>query len=149
MLTPEKIKKATEALEICHDLITFDPATGEDIDPMFLNEDNRDLYYGIETILQYIQQLERDVSFYKNIAALNDKTIDEQNFLIEEIKAERDAAVKDMYEAQSIVCLICKNHYQPDPAVKKYGCKAFGEYYPEDGAIVCGKFEWRGVQKEE
>ena len=68
---------------------------------------------------------------------------------IEQLIAERDAAVKDMYEAQSIVCLICKNHYQPDPAVKKYGCKEFGEFYPEEGAIVCGKFEWRGVQKED
>lgn len=69
--------------------------------------------------------------------------------LIRQLEAERDAAIHDMHEAQSIVCLICKNHYQPDPAVKKYGCKEFGEFYPEDGAIVCGKFEWRGVQKEE
>lgn len=67
---------------------------------------------------------------------------------IRQLEAERAAAIHDMHEAQSIVCLICKNHYQPDPAVKKYGCKEFGEYYPEDGAIVCGKFEWRGVQKE-
>ena len=129
MLTPEKIKKATEALEICRDLITFNPATGEDIDPMFLNEDNRDLYYGIETILQYIQQLERDVSFYKNVALLNDKTIDEQNFLIEEIKAKRDAAVEDINTARP--CRICKN-LDNDPVCAQ--CSVAGR-----------NFKWRGV----
>ena len=66
---------------------------------------------------------------------------------IQQLEAERDAAIHDMNEAQSIVCLICKNYYQPDPAVKKYGCKVLGEHFGE-GSIFCGMFEWRGVQKE-
>lgn len=63
------------------------------------------------------------------------------------LQAERDAAVKDMHEAQSIVCLICKNYYQPDPAAEGCGCKVLGERFGE-GSILCGMFEWRGVPKE-
>ena len=66
---------------------------------------------------------------------------------IQQLERERDAAVRDMYEAQGLLCLICKNHF-PDPKLKKYACKEFGEHYPEDGIIMCGKFEWRGVKEE-
>lgn len=64
MKQPDEIKKSIEALKICHDLITFNPATGEDIDPIFLNKENRELYDGIDVVLQYIQQLkaERDAA---------------------------------------------------------------------------------------
>lgn len=48
----------------------------------------------------------------------------------------------------SCLCLICKNH-KPDPDKKKYICKAFGDYPFEDGPLICGQFEWRGVQKED
>lgn len=81
-----------------------------------------------------VRQLETDNSQLRNYIRL--------------LQTERDAAIHDMNEAQSIVCLICKNYYQPDPAVKKYGCKVLGEHFGE-GSIFCGMFEWRGVQKEE
>lgn len=80
-----------------------------------------------------VRQLETDNSQLRNYIRL--------------LQTERDAAIHDMNEAQSIVCLICKNYYQPDPAVKKYGCKVLGEHFGE-GSIFCGMFEWRGVQKE-
>ena len=107
--------------------------------------------------LALIQQLESDkqqlegmlahMNQLRDAAAGRALKMDER---VHQLEAERDAAIHDMHEAQSIVCLICKNYYQPDPAVKKYGCKEFGEHWLEDGgAIVCGKFEWRGVQKEE
>lgn len=67
--------------------------------------------------------------------------------LIEQMDAERDAAVRDMYEAQGLLCLICKN-FCPDPEVKKYRCKVFGERFPADGIIICGKFEWRGAKMD-
>ena len=67
---------------------------------------------------------------------------------IRQLERERDAAVRDMYEAQGLLCLICKNH-SPDPELKKYVCKEFGERYPEDGIIICGKFEWRGVKEDD
>ena len=67
---------------------------------------------------------------------------------IQQLERERDAAVRDMYEAQGLLCLICKNHF-PDPELKKYVCKEFGERYPEDGIIICDKFEWRGVKEDD
>ena len=94
--------------------------------------------------LALIQQLEKDKNDLLEERELNDFLRDK----VKQLEAERDAAINDMYEAQSIVCLICKNYYQPDPAVKKYGCKVFGEHFGE-GSILCGMFEWRGVQKEE
>jgi len=67
---------------------------------------------------------------------------------IQRLEAERDAAVKDMHEAQACLCLICKN-YKRDQDGNEIGCKVFGDFPFEDSPIICGQFEWRGVQKEE
>lgn len=108
MLTCDKINKAIDALKMCHTLIVFNPMTGEDIDPLCLNEDNRDLYYGIETILQYIKQLE----------------------------AERDAAVDDLEELRLCNrCNSCKHNEDghfvwPD----EWGCSEYICKYEKRGA---------------
>lgn len=90
-------------------------------------------------ILEYLLKLSVDAF------VLSDK---DARAYIQQLERERDAAVRDMYEAQGLLCLICKNHF-PDPELKKYVCKEFGERYPEDGIIICGKFEWRGVKEED
>lgn len=82
--------------------------------------------------LEYIQQLEQE---------------------LKAVKQERDAAVSDMKRAQGCICNICKNHYRPDPAVRRYECKILGKFseiFDDDdgGALFCGKFEWRGVCPE-
>lgn len=72
---------------------------------------------------------------------------------------ERDAAVTDIRNAKWMLCHVCKNYYRPDPAIRHYACKAFGEFskflnpsdFSEDGydfPSLCGKFKWRGVCAE-
>lgn len=90
-------------------------------------------------ILEYLLKLSVDAF------VLSDK---DARAYIQQLERERDAAVRDMYEAQGLLCLICKNHF-PDPELKKYVCKEFGARYPEDGIIICGKFEWRGVKEDD
>jgi hypothetical protein len=82
--------------------------------------------------LTYIQQLEQELAA---------------------VKRERDAAVDDMKQAQGCICNICKSHYRPDPAVRRYECKILGKFSEifdndDGGALFCGKFEWRGVCPE-
>lgn len=60
MTTPDEIKRAMDKLGICRDLLTFDPATGETFDEMFLNQENRDLYDAIGLVIDYVRQLERE-----------------------------------------------------------------------------------------
>lgn len=72
---------------------------------------------------------------------------------LEASKRERDAAISDMKRAQGCICNICKSHYRPDPAVRRYECKILGKFSEifdndDDGALLCGKFEWRGVHPE-
>lgn len=96
--------------------------------------------------LALIQQLENDVSFYNNIVALNNKTIDEQTVYIDQLinrvhqlEAERDAAVETIYEmAKCItedVCEWCDG----------VECERLCMMH----TIVRPGFKWRGVQKEE
>lgn len=72
---------------------------------------------------------------------------------------ERDAAVADIRNAKWMLCHVCKNYYRPDPAIRHYACKEFGEFskflnssdFSEDGydfPSLCGKFGWRGVCAE-
>lgn len=121
--TPDETKKGVDALKMCHDLIVFNPMTGENIDPLFLNEDNRDLYYGIETVLQYIKQLEAQN------AELSGK--------IGQLQAERDAAVGELVGT----CQVCRW----EETEKCASC-----HFCEDAWNVHeSNWEWRGVQKEE
>lgn len=69
---------------------------------------------------------------------------------LEQVKQERDAAIADMERLQGLICQVCKEYYQPDPEIRKYSCKIYGEYYgetAEDGLLYCGKFKWRGLQE--
>lgn len=75
------------------------------------------------------------------------QTLDELLQSYNQVKMERDAAVKDMHEVQACLCLICKN-YKRDQYGIEIGCKVFGDFPYEDSPIICGQFGWRGVQKE-
>lgn len=66
-------------------------------------------------------------------------------------KRERNAAVADMERLQGLICQVCKEYYQPDPESRERSCRVYGDYFgeiAEDGLLCCGKFKWRGVQKE-
>lgn len=65
---------------------------------------------------------------------------------LEQVKRERDAAVKDLKEFSYYPCLTCKHrtgaHY----------CEKFGERTPGrdvNDVIFCGQYEWRGVKEGE
>ena len=73
---------------------------------------------------------------------------------IRELEAERDAAIADMEKMQGNICQACKYYYQPDPTVRKWSCRVLGEYWADifehdGGLLMCGTFEWRGVQDDE
>lgn len=68
-----------------------------------------------------------------------------------QVKRERDAAIADMEKMQGCICQACKHHYQPDPNIRKWSCRVLGEYWADicdhdGGLLMCGSFEWRGVQ---
>lgn len=67
---------------------------------------------------------------------------------IKQLERERDAAVKDMHEAQGCLCLICKSFVPAQSGAKKYTCKAFGNHVFESEPLICGQFEWRGVEED-
>lgn len=67
-------------------------------------------------------------------------------------KRERDAAVADMERMQGLICQCCKEYYQPDPNIRKWTCRVYGDDWAtisEDGVLCCGKFKWRGLQEEQ
>ena len=71
----------------------------------------------------------------------------------DKMRRERDAAVADMELLQGTICQACREYYQPDPSVRKWSCRIFGnnwgEVTEEGNLLVCGKFKWRGLQEEE
>lgn len=100
--------------------------------------------------LEYIQHLERELKSYKAEVCVTQKALESARQELAAVKRERDAAVSDMKRAQGCICNICKNHYRPDPAVRRYECKILGKFsdiFDDDdgGALFCGKFEWQGV----
>lgn len=72
---------------------------------------------------------------------------------ISQLQQERDTAVSDMKQAQGCICQICKQYYRPNPKVRRYECRILGDFKkidPEcEGALVCGQFEWRGLQQKD
>ena len=105
-----------------------------------------------QDVLAYIQQLEKERGELKlrNIFL-------ETNWKMAE--RERNAAVVDIRNAKWMLCHVCKNYYRPDPTVRHYACKEFGEFsdflmpsdFAEEGydfPSLCGKFIWRGVCDE-
>lgn len=148
--TPDEIKKGLE----CR-VRSYKDVCDHQCDTCDLRIPAYSIYERYEDALALIQQLESDKQQLEGMLAHMNQLCDaaagralKMEERVHQLEAERDAAIHDMYEAQSIVCLICKNYYQPDPAVKKYGCKVLGEHFGE-GSIFCGMFEWSGVQKEE
>lgn len=66
-----------------------------------------------------------------------------------QLEAERDAAVEDMKQAAIYLCCACKKYHPAVRGVSHHYCEVIGERDDFTGAISCGMFEWRGVQKEE
>ena len=85
--------------------------------------------------LSYIQQLE----------AQNAELLEK----VEQLQAERDAAVADMRQASIYLCCACKKYHHAVCGVSNHYCEEIGERPDFTGAMSCGMFEWRGVQKEE
>jgi hypothetical protein len=78
--------------------------------------------------------------------------IDDLYWELGRVKRERDAAIADMERLQGLICQVCKEYHQPDPSVRKWACRVFGDAWAEiaeDGLIACGSFKWRGVQSDE
>ena len=63
---------------------------------------------------------------------------------LERVKAERDAAMKDLQKWN--VCATCK-HYKPHS--KKSHCEIKEAYLPGGNWAGCSNWEWRGTQKED
>lgn len=61
----------------------------------------------------------------------------------ERLRSRSEAAENDMAAAQGLACRICRHHV-PCVDGRKYTCDASGY----DEALICGRFEWRGPQKE-
>lgn len=61
---------------------------------------------------------------------------------LEQVKAERDAAVKDLKECSYFPCMTCSKRKSENE------CEVFGKR-PEslDNVTFCGMYEWRGVQE--
>ena len=68
---------------------------------------------------------------------------------IRQLEAERAAAVTDMRQASIYLCCACKKYHHAVRGVSHHYCEVIGEREDFTGAISCGMFEWRGVQKEE
>lgn len=161
-MTPNEVQKGIDALRICHDLIVFNPMTGKSIDPIYLNEDNRDLYYGIETVLKYIYQLESIVGTLKytlsGVMHSVDKWLDVPPYdvekdqtgtvavsrsvearevalrAIEQLEAERDAAVSNIRKG----CSSCKHDVKEVSEEPCNSCRrnnAGGSKNPGSGAV--------------
>ena len=83
-----------------------------------------------------------------------ERQLAEKDARIAELERERDAAVEDIRKAAFCGCHVCKHYYRPDPNVRKYSCKKYGDFdkhdfIADDGSIFCGAMEWRGVQEVE
>lgn len=121
MKTHEKTKWAMDKLEICRDLLTFDPLTGETFDEMFLNQENRDLYDAIGLVVDYIQQLERDNA--------------QKDERIRGLEREMEALI-NIVKRSDTVCLHCKHFC--------YVCTRPSKEIRLNGDC----FEWRGVEED-
>lgn len=130
MMFPDVVAKSIETLQICRDLIVFNPMTGEDIDPLFLNEDNRALYEGIGNVLAYIQQLEVENTKLHNAN-------DELCRTAGRLERERDAAVQDIKRMV---------HDPYEPCFCDY-CKLTEEECAGSDCKGRSAFVWRGPQE--
>lgn len=101
--------------------------------------------------LAYIQQLEEELATTKDMESGLSIMLTSAQSAAEMYKRERDAAVADMERMQGLICQCCKEYYQPDPNIRKWTCRVYGDDWAtisEDGVLCCGKFKWRGLQEE-
>lgn len=142
MKTPDEIKKA---LEICDEYYTQKGCAGC---PYFVPSSDEPCQWELfPDVLAHIKQLEARIATLTAKAVLFDEAIAAG----EKYKRERDAAINDMREASWCPCNVCKHHYRPDPNVRKYRCKVFGDFSTicnEEAHGYCGKFKWRGVKED-
>lgn len=75
--------------------------------------------------------------------------IEELEQRLAQAERERDALAYDMHQLQGALCAYCENLHKKDGA-DHASCKVFGDDYgtPDGFPLVCGKFKWRGVCKE-
>lgn len=152
MKTPDDIKKG---LEICTtDGVSCTECPYCDVCVAYGGKTDVDV-----DALAYIQQLEADLQYTVDAAnIMKDEALKLEQRLAQ-VERERDAAVVDIRNAKWMLCHVCKNYYRPDPAVRHYACKEFGDFSdflnPSDFAeeeydfpSLCGKFKWRGVCPE-
>lgn len=65
------------------------------------------------------------------------------------LEAEHDALLSDVNDYQGSVCCYCK-HIVRDNEKKRVYCGRYGDFPTSDGMpLMCGRFEWRGVQQVE
>jgi chromosome segregation ATPase len=126
-----------EAKQKVSDLIVKVDKHGDDLNTTMVEFNN--------TIQQLEAELEDMTARYKiaddcakKKGEMNEKLYAE----LTAVKAERDAAVKDLSECTASHCPYCKHWDKPGRAVVCINCR--------NGAPRCKQhFEWRGVQKED
>ena len=99
----------------------------------------------IESLSSQLEEVQQKL----DAALVSNKSLSSQ---LGKIVQERDAAVSDIERLQGLICQVCKEYYQPNPEIRKWSCRIFGDDWgdiSEDGLLACGKFKWRGIQKEE
>lgn len=89
-----------------------------------------------------------DCEVRQDILALIDQLLEDKK----QLERERDAAVEDIKKAAFCGCHVCEHYYRPDPNVRKYACRKFGDFdkvdfIADDGSIYCGAMNWRGPQE--
>ena len=129
MKSPDEIKKG---LECCMD---YQNCTE--------GEDPQCPYYDAQRCMEAL--LADALAFIQQLQAENA----EKDARIKQLEAERDAAVEDMKQAAIYLCCACKKYHPAVRGVSHHYCEVIGERDDFTGAISCGMFEWRGVQKEE
>lgn len=95
-----------------------------------------------EKIIQLYNSLE---SVQKIIQAI----VEDSKKKFQKLEAERDAAIEDMKQTAIYLCCACKNYHHAVRGVSHHWCEVFGKRDDFTGAMSCGMFKWRGVQKEE
>lgn len=118
-----------------------EPVWGEPV--RVVNDRLRTAALFLQSLMAELEQVERERDGLNILLA-------QAQSMLETRTRERDAAIADMERLQGLICQVCKEYYQPDPKIRKYSCKIYGEYFgeiAEDGLLCCSKFKWRGLQE--
>lgn len=115
-------------------------------------EVRQDILALIDQLQEDKKQLERERDEARNDLDTINYANTELHSAYEAMKRERDAAVEDIKKAAFCGCHVCEHYYRPDPNVRKYACRKFGDFdkvdfIADDGSIYCGAMNWRGPQE--